>query len=71
MSIAKSKAEIQKDYYHRTGAEKQKLYDAANTQFIGLKLNTKTDSDILQAIEGKPKQTEIKRLIRKGIEHDQ
>lgn len=42
-------------------------YDKENTQFIGLKLNKKTDRDILEAIEGKPKQTEIKRLIRKGI----
>ena len=44
-------------------------YDKANTQFIGLKLNIKTDKDILDAIEGKPKQTEIKRLIRKGLEN--
>ena len=45
----------------------QKRYDKQNTQFIGLKLNKKTDSDILEAIEGKPKQTEIKRLIRQGL----
>lgn len=38
-----------------------------NTTFIGLKLNNKTDSDILKAIEGKPRQTEIKRLIRKAL----
>ena len=46
----------------------QEKYDKANTQFIGLKLNKKTDKDILDAIEGKSKQTEIKRLIRKGLE---
>lgn len=48
----------------------QMKYDKSNTQFIGLKLNKKTDSDILSAIEGKQKQTEIKRLIRKGIESE-
>lgn len=46
----------------------QEKYDKSNTQFIGLKLNKKTDADILQAIEGMQKQTEIKRLIRKGLE---
>lgn len=38
-----------------------------NTTFIGLKLNNKTDLDILQAIDGKQKQTELKRLIREGL----
>jgi len=38
-----------------------------NTTFIGLKLNNKTDMDILQALDGKQKQTEIKRLIREGL----
>lgn len=56
MSIAESKA-------HRE-------WTKANTTFIGLKLNNNTDQDILKAIEGKPKQTEIKRLIRKGLEKD-
>lgn len=41
-----------------------------HTTFIGLKLNNNTDIDILKAIEGKPKQTEIKRLIRQGLETD-
>lgn len=53
----------------RTLTPKEK-YDKNNTQFIGLKLNKNTDKDILIAIEGKPKQTEIKRLIRKGLEKD-
>lgn len=48
----------------------QEKYDKSNTQFIGLKLNLKTDSDILEALEGKSKQTEIKRLIRKGLESE-
>ena len=33
-----------------------------------LKLNIKTDADILDALEGKAKQTEIKRLMRLGLE---
>ena len=45
----------------------QQKYDKANTTFIGLKLNNKTDSDILSALEGKSKQTEIKKLIREGL----
>lgn len=48
----------------------QEKYDKSNTQFIGLKLNLKTDGDILKALEGKSKQTEIKRLIRKGLESE-
>ena len=48
----------------------QQKYDKANTQYVGLKLNKKTDADILEAIEGKQKQTEIKRLIRKGLESE-
>ena len=40
-------------------------YDAVHTQFIGLKLNTGTDSDILQWIETQPsKQGAIKTAIR-------
>ena len=45
----------------------QKKYDKNNTVFIGLKLNVKTDEDILNAIDGKAKQTEIKKLIRMGL----
>lgn len=39
-----------------------------NTTFVGLKLNNRTDADILEAIEGKLKQTEIKRLVRLGLD---
>lgn len=48
----------------------QKKYDKNNTVFIGIKLNLKTDKDILQALEGKARQTEIKRLVRKGLESE-
>ena len=49
----------------------QEKYDKSNTHFIGLKLNKKTDLDILNALEGKQKQTEIKRLIRIGLQVEQ
>ena len=45
-----------------------KEWTKINTTFIGLKLNNNTDKDILQALADKPKQTEIKRLVRKGLE---
>lgn len=50
--------------------EAQEKYDRTNTQHIGLKLNKKTDADILEALNGKAKQTEIKRLIRLGLAKD-
>lgn len=39
-------------------------WDAQNTVFVGLKLNSRTDADILEALDGKQRQTEIKRLLR-------
>jgi len=48
-------------------SQAKKEWIKQNTTFIGLKLNNKTDADILKAIEGKQKQTEIKRLIRQGL----
>lgn len=65
--MPKTKAEIQQDYVKRSGYAANKKYDAANTTFIGLKLNNNTDADILSALDGKAKQTEIKRLIRLGL----
>jgi len=46
-------------------------YDARTAVYVSLKFNKGTDADILQAIDGKPKQTEIKRLIRQGMKQDQ
>lgn len=46
----------------------QERYDNTNTFHISLKLNVKTDADILSALEGKSKQTEIKRLLRLALE---
>lgn len=41
-----------------------------NTTFIGLKLNNRTDADILEALEGKQKQSEIKRLLRIALQSE-
>ena len=49
-------------------SEAKRAWAAQNTTFIGLKLNNNTDADILEALEGKPRQTEIKRLVRAGME---
>lgn len=49
----------------------RKDWTKENTTFVGLKLNNRTDRDILEALEGKPKQTEIKRLIRQGMKQEQ
>ena len=45
----------------------QERYDRQNRVIIAMNLNRKTDSDILEAVEGKAKQTELKRLIRLGL----
>lgn len=45
-------------------------YSAQHIKNTTLKLNQRTDADILEALEGKSKQTEIKRLIRLGMKHD-
>lgn len=41
-----------------------------NILIFALKLNNRTDEDILSALAGKPRQTEIKRLIRLGIDSE-
>lgn len=54
-----------------TEAQKRAVrnYDEANTKQINLKLNTKTDADILERLGSIPnKQGYIKELIRKDIE---
>ena len=46
----------------------QAKYDAANTKQVRLKLNIKTDADILEKLESVPnKQGYIKELIRADI----
>ena len=47
----------------------QKRYDAANTQQVHLKLNLRTDKDVLARLDEVPsKQGYIKGLIRADIE---
>jgi hypothetical protein len=41
-----------------------------NTTHIGLKLNNRQDADILAALDGKQKQTEIKRLLRIALQSE-
>jgi hypothetical protein len=54
----------------KTPLSKQK-WDKENTVFIGLKLVKSTDVDILSALDpDKPKQTQIKRWIRKALESE-
>lgn len=48
-------------------SEAKRRWTAENTTLISLKLNNHTDADILAALDGKARQTEIKRLIRVGL----
>lgn len=48
-------------------SEAKKRWMKENTVQIGLKLNKNTDGDILDYLAGKPKQTEIKRILREYI----
>lgn len=52
-----------------TKYEAQARYAAAHTTQLSLKLHNENDADIITALNsGKGKQTEAKRLIRKGLE---
>ena len=48
--------------------EARKAWTKANTVFIGVKLQKSTDADILEYLEGKQNQTEIKKALRLLIE---
>lgn len=50
-----------------TRDEIKKRYDEKNCIRISLKLNKKTDSDIIEKIDMNHKQRSIKELIREGI----
>lgn len=52
---------------HMSETTARKEWSRNNTTQISLKLNNKTDLDILTALSDKQKQTEIKRLIREGL----
>ncbi|WP_407386367.1 hypothetical protein [Ruminococcus sp.] len=66
--MAKTKAEIQRDYAKRSGYKDQQKYAAKHTKQIALVLNTTTDADILRRLDDVPnKQGYIKELIRADI----
>ena len=54
----------EKKYYD---SEAKRKWAKENTVFIGLKLNKRTDSDILEYLKDKPNQTEIKRILKSYI----
>lgn len=56
-----------------THSQHVQKYDKEHSTYIGLKLNNKTDKDILDYLEAseEPKQKTIKRLCRKSINEDQ
>lgn len=49
-------------------SEARKKWLKENTVFIGIRLQKSTDADILQYLEGKQNQTEIKKALRLLIE---
>lgn len=52
-------------------SEAQAKYDKLNTVQILLKLNKKTDKDILDNVKFTNKQGSIKELIRKGLKENE
>ena len=67
MSIPKTKAEVQREYSKRTGYASQKKYEAENVKKMMLRLNKKTDADIIEALGDENPQQELRRLIRLAI----
>jgi hypothetical protein len=43
-------------------------YNAEFTELFSIRLNRKTDTDLFAALEGKKPQTEMKRLMRIGLD---
>lgn len=54
---------------HMPLSEKKKQWEKENTVFIGMKLQKRTDADILEFLEGKPRQTIIKAALREYMEN--
>ena len=64
--MAKTKAEIQRDYEKRSSYAAQKRYNE-KILFIGLRLHPEKDADIISKLDQtKPLATQIKALIRKN-----
>lgn len=66
--MAKTKAEIQREYAKRTGYAANKKYDKANTKMYGVKVVITTEREIYEKLEATPnKSGYIKDLIKKDI----
>ena len=66
--MAKTKAEIQRDYEKRTGYAAQERYNKKYTVSIAFRLMKNTEQDIIQKLDGVPnKAGYIKSLIRSDI----
>ena len=50
-------------------SDAKKRWQKENTVFVGIKLLKSTDADILNYLEGKQNQTEIKKALREYIEN--
>lgn len=69
--MAKTKNEIQREYEKRTNYAAQRKYDTESVIRVLVRLNKQTDKDIIEQIDNsKPLATQLKELIRKGIEQD-
>lgn len=62
--------EKKKSNYNPAYNEREYKWQKENTILVSVRLFKTTDADIIKALEGKPKGTEIKRLIRIGLDHD-
>lgn len=49
---------------------RQSAWNKENTVFIGIRLQKSTDSDIIEYLEDKPKQTTIKKALRHLIKEE-
>ena len=70
--MAKTRAEIQRDYEKRTGYAAQKKYAAKNIKKIVVDVYASTDADLLAKLESVPNKSRyIKDLIRADIKKEQ
>lgn len=69
--MAKTKAEIQRDYERRSGYKAKARYDKEKTRHYAIKVMTTTEADIIAKLDSVPnKAGYIKSLIRADIEKD-
>ena len=70
--VAKTKAEIQKEYLQRTGYQANNKFNKANTKQYAFRVMLKTEQDIIERMESVDnKAGYIKRLIREDIAREQ